>query len=156
MGMDVYGKDPSSSEGEYFRSNVWYWHPLWTYCENMHPSLANKVKDGHSNSGDGLNKPDSIALATLLKRDIESGVTQKYIKDYYKALDEIPLEDCTSCHATGEVATIDDDTNPVIKVCNYCKGEKKIKPFQTWYHMELDLIKEFQQFLESCGGFRIC
>jgi hypothetical protein len=122
----------------------------------MHPSLANKVKDGHSNSGDGLNKPDWIALATLLKRDIESGVTQKYIKDYYKALEDVPLEDCTSCHSTGEIATVDENTNPVIKVCNHCNGEKKVKSFQTWYHMDFDLMKEFQQFLEACGGFKIC
>lgn len=156
MGMDVFGRNPSSKEGEYFRSSVWYWHPLWTYCQNMHPSLADKVEHGHDNSGDGLNKPDSIALAALLKRDIESGVTQKYIKDYYQAIEELPLQECTSCHGSGSVPTVDDDFNPVSKTCSNCKGEKQTKSFETYYHMDLDLMKEFQQFLEHCGGFRIC
>ena len=28
MGMDVYGRKPSSPDGEYFRANVWSWHPI--------------------------------------------------------------------------------------------------------------------------------
>jgi hypothetical protein len=28
MGMDVYGKEPKSDKGEYFRNNVWWWRPL--------------------------------------------------------------------------------------------------------------------------------
>ena len=28
MGMDVYGKDPSSECGQYFRANIWSWRPI--------------------------------------------------------------------------------------------------------------------------------
>ena len=28
MGMDVYGREPLTKEGEYFRANVWSWRPL--------------------------------------------------------------------------------------------------------------------------------
>jgi hypothetical protein len=28
MGFDVYGKAPTAREGEYFRRNIWGWHPL--------------------------------------------------------------------------------------------------------------------------------
>jgi hypothetical protein len=156
MGMDVYGKKPKNDQGEYFRANVWYWHPLWSYCEELHPSIASKVKNGHVNSGDGLNSIDSIALAELLKRDIETGVTEKYIKDYYDYLNSLPLEDCTYCNSTGTRDWPQEDGTTLTKECNGCKGQKKVKPFSTWYQMDLDLMKEFQQFLENCGGFKIC
>lgn len=173
MGMDVYGKKPTSERGEYFRSNVWYWHPLWGCCEDLYPTIAGKVKNGHDNSGDGLNAPDSLALAKLLKRDIESGVIQKYIQDYMDYLDSLPLEDCQYCQATGKRAwhaehpavsqavkdnpdTEINENSEYVLVCNSCKGEKKVRNFQTWYPMDLGLMKEFQQFLEDCGGFRIC
>lgn len=173
MGMDVYGKKPSSEKGSYFRANVWYWHPLWGCCEELYPTLAGKVKHGHDNSGDGLNSPDSVALSNLLKRDIESGVIQKYIKDYHEYLDSLPLEDCRYCDSTGKRAwnaehpavsqelkddpstEINENLEYVIK-CNACSGSGKLKNFQTHYPMDLDLMKEFQEFLQDCGGFKIC
>ena len=30
MGMDVYGKNPSNGDGEYFRANVWSWRPIYS------------------------------------------------------------------------------------------------------------------------------
>jgi hypothetical protein len=156
MGMDVFGKNPTSEQGEYFRSNVWYWHPLWSFCEENYPEICSKVKHGHSNSGDGLNKVDSIRLSELLLRDLENGFIQKSINDYEQELRAIPLEDCEHCDATGERSWPQEDGTSLVKQCNVCQGQKKVKPFATWYRMDLDLIKEFQQFLRDCGGFRIC
>jgi hypothetical protein len=28
MGMDVYGSNPSSPAGVYFRANIWAWYPI--------------------------------------------------------------------------------------------------------------------------------
>ena len=28
MGMDVYGRNPDSQAGKYFRANVWSWRPI--------------------------------------------------------------------------------------------------------------------------------
>ncbi len=156
MGMDVYGKKPKNNQGEYFRANVWYWHPLWSYCEQLHPTIASKVQHAHDNSGDGLNASDSLLLSNLLKRDIETGITQNYIKEYYEYLDSLPLEDCQYCNGKGTRDWSQEDGTTLTKQCNGCKGELKVKSFQTWYHMDLHLMKEFQQFLENCGGFKIC
>ena len=71
--MDVYGKNPANTTGEYFRRNVWGWHPLWQYCENLHPEIAELVVEGHSNSGDGLDAENSVALAKLLRLDVADG-----------------------------------------------------------------------------------
>ena len=54
MGMDVIGKKPKAEVGQYFRNNVWWWHPLWEYVCEVPPALANRVRYGHSNDGDGL------------------------------------------------------------------------------------------------------
>lgn len=71
MGMDVYGIHPDAKAGEYFRNNWWWWLPLWTYAEQVAPSLTKKVKyaqSAQSNDGDGLKtKKDCIALAEKLE-----------------------------------------------------------------------------------------
>ena len=40
MGMDVYGRKPKNETGEYFRRNVWGWHPLWEYCCEANPEIT--------------------------------------------------------------------------------------------------------------------
>jgi hypothetical protein len=33
MGMDVYGRNPTSEAGKYFRANVWSWRPIHALIE---------------------------------------------------------------------------------------------------------------------------
>ena len=156
MGMDVYGNNPKTEAGEYFRSNVWYWHPLWDCLETLHPTICGRCESPHDNSGSGLNAKDSLALSKLLKKDLEKGIKEKYIADYDAQLASIPLEDCPYCEGTGNRDWDQTDGSVLTKVCNACNGTLKIKSFATHYHMDLDLMKEFQIFLQDCGGFRIC
>ena len=72
MGMDVYGIDPINAFGKIFRRNIWSWHPLWNYIQNEYPEIASKVKYGHSNDGDGLNREDSILLHDLILKDLSN------------------------------------------------------------------------------------
>ena len=94
MGMDVYGVNPTSEKGSYFRNNVWWWHPLWEYCQDLHADLCDKVENGHLNDGDGLDADDARELGERLLRDIASGVTQTYEDEYRKAMSELPMKDC--------------------------------------------------------------
>lgn len=153
MGMDVFGLDAKNDQGKYFRANVWYWHPLWDCLENLHPKICHKVQNPHDNSGDGLNAKDSLALSKLLKVDLDNGVIDKYIKDYYIEVSQFPMDDCTVCDATGKIFS---DNKTELKECSVCKGERKLPSFATHYHMDIELMKEFQVFLENCGGFKIC
>ena len=156
MGMDVYGLKPKNTEGEYFRANVWYWHPLWDCLENLHPIICQKVEYPHDNSGDGLNARDSKVLADLLKKDILDGTIETYIKNYYEQISTLPLEDCQYCDNKGTRNWDQLDGTVLTKQCNVCNGTLKVKPSATWYHMDLEVMKEFQKFLENCGGFQIC
>lgn len=157
MGMDVYGKDPASKRGEYFRNNVWWWRPLWEYCQAVTADAA-EVKHGQTNDGDGLDAKASRQLAAELERMIESGQTQAYADARTARLKALPDVMCDLCKGTG---TRNDQhfQGP----CNGCvtsedKGAKPgwKRPWDCAYPFSVENVKEFAEFLKDCGGFKIC
>lgn len=172
MGMDVYGKNATTQAGSYFRRNVWGWRPLWDYCLSMHEDLAGKVEYGHSNDGDGLDADDSVALAERLRNDVISGDAQRYIDERNRFLAEMERPTCEWCNGTGirtdavgiENKMPERELEPEMAIlvgrthgfCNGCRGEGKTDAWETNYYLDLDDIKEFAEFLETCGGFEIC
>ena len=156
MGMDVYGVEPDLESGEYFRANVWYWHPLWKMIESLYPEYSEKVPLAHCNDGDGLDQKDSYDLSQLLKADIESGVIEKYVNDHMEALKAIPQDDCSYCFQTGYRLWPDSETGIVTQsVCNGCNGTLKVNNWASSYPMDFDFIKKFQTFMQHSGGFKI-
>ena len=105
MGMDVYGLKPKSKVGEYFRNNVWWWHPLWDYCCFVDNSLIEKVPNAHCNDGDGLNAIDSRKLGFLIKDTVENGSAENYIPSYNEYLESLPEESCHCIKSTSNVST---------------------------------------------------
>jgi hypothetical protein len=172
MGMDVYGKNPKSENGTYFRRNVWGWHPLWEYVENVHPEIAELVEHAHTNDGDGLGSRDSKKLAKLLVEDYNSGKVAEYVDERNKYLAELPFEECSLCAGTGirtdavglehkqDTKVLEPDIAIIVGRttgwCNGCNGIGKKENFATSYYLEVDDIKEFAEFLVDCGGFEIC
>lgn len=39
MGMDVWGRNPSSPAGRYFRANIWSWRPIHALCFELGSDL---------------------------------------------------------------------------------------------------------------------
>jgi DnaJ-class molecular chaperone len=172
MGMDVYGQSPTSTKGEYFRNNVWWWHPLWTYCENLHGDLADRVEHGHDNSGDGLDASEARELGERLLSDITLGVTAEYEADYNAHLATLPTSECKWCEGTGirsdsvgvenGMTTKELSESDAIMFgrthgwCNACGGSGKQLSFETNYPFSVENVREFAEFLIDCGGFRIC
>jgi len=171
MGMDIYGKNPIDTKGEYFRRNVWGWRPLWNYFVDNHNDLVAGVS-GQTNDGDGLDSNRSILLAYRLIADLESGKAQEYINNRNAQLAELNRPACDLCGGTGirtdkvgvesgmpdrelptEMAML---TGRLKGFCNGCSGEGKTDNWETNYYLDLDDLKEFASFLVSCGGFRIC
>ena len=73
MGMDVYGRNATTKEGEYFRRNVWGWHPLAEFCQAIAPELCAKFEHWHSNDGDGFdNQEDCNALADAIELELKN------------------------------------------------------------------------------------
>lgn len=172
MGMDVYGKRPTSERGSYFRRNVWGWHPLWGYVEDVHPEIAELVEHGHTNDGDGLNEKNSLLLARLLDEDYHSGKVARYVQERLEKIAALPLEDCTLCDSTGirtdEIAVQngmpEKELEPELQIilgrtkgwCNGCSGSGKKEPWEANYYLEPEDVLEFSEFLKDCGGFEIC
>jgi hypothetical protein len=79
MGMDVYGKKPSSEAGKYFRNNIWWWDPLARYIlEHVPPEITGRCKHWYSNDGDGLDAADALKLAQCLREQIANGACEEY------------------------------------------------------------------------------
>jgi hypothetical protein len=172
MGMDVVGKKPSAPAGEYFRNNVWWWHPLWTFCEDNFPEIASKVTYAHTNDGDGLNSRDSKRLSNGIRAMIADGSAQQYIDERNQRLASLARSECDLCNGTG-IRTDSvgvENGMPTAKLneadaillgrtegtCNGCRGEGKCDSWETNYRLDLDNITNFADFLQVCGGFEIC
>ncbi len=194
MGMDVYGKKPKTQKGEYFRNNVWYWHPLWDYCQYVSPEIATKVNYPHSNDGDGLDNVNARKLGFALSASIEDGTAEEYIENYYDMVKNSPQESCfcvysfntpessfsqildsliKSVSVVKSELTLEEsyDKNGSIPFpktveeikphdpkpdCNSCNGTGLVPNSKSHYHITLENIQSFSEFLIDCGGFEIC
>jgi hypothetical protein len=78
MGMDVYGKKPTSERGEYFRANVYGWGALTCYFLALAPDICAPCKGWHYNDGDGLDSAGAVALADALWAEIDAGRMASY------------------------------------------------------------------------------
>jgi hypothetical protein len=159
--MDVYGDSPDATVGEYFRNNVWWWHPLWDYCIATAPRIFAEPRNrnvaalGHSNDAAGLNADDSKQLADLLRAEIDGGDTLQYANERQAKLDAIPMEKCDICGGTGKRAE-PPAKGPGDIPCNACDAKGERKSLATWYPFNVQNVEAFIQFLDHCGGFKIC
>lgn len=154
MGMDVYGETPTSEKGEYFRNNIWWWHPLWHYCEQLAPDLIPGNNFGHSNDGWGLNRRKSLKLADRLASALAAGKTEQYALERKQYLESLPLEKCNTCGGTGHRAE-PPQAGPGPLHCNSCDGKGEVPNFRAHYPFSVENVREFEAFLRDCGGFRI-
>lgn len=96
MGMDVIGRAPVSETGRYFRNNIWWWRPLWNYCELVAPDIIPESNLGHSNDGWELGHRASVALATRLEFAISEGHAAAYERARQEHLSPSPRNLATS------------------------------------------------------------
>ena len=81
MGMDVYGRNPSAPEGEYFRASIDEWPVLAKIVTTLCPQETSPCKYWHTNDGDGLNDAQALALANALDRKVRSGEVAAALRD---------------------------------------------------------------------------
>lgn len=159
MGMDVYGRNPKSEVGQYFRNNVWWWHPLWDCCEHFFPEITSKVKYAHDNSGDGLNGRDARKLGFYLEKVINDGKVEKYIEAFNQVKEEAEPQTCFYCDNQYALLEQSSDNQGYLfkaEHCKICKGTGKVSNNIKSYSINLENVQNFSEFLKECGGFRIC
>jgi len=160
MGMDVYGKKPTTEEGKYFHNSASSWHPLASYVCEVAPQIADRCAYWHSNDGKGLNNSDAVRLADILQQEINHRRTATYARLRQSKIDMMPNERCFLCEGTGtrkpapHVGAGDLKTDGI--KCNYCRGEGHVEPSETKCPFNVENVQSFVTFLRGCGGFEIC
>lgn len=151
MGMDVFGRDPKNKTGEYFRANVWWWHPLWEWtCDVC--QLPEEIRtSGHHNDGAG---PETQELVDLMVFHMEGAIKEgsaKALEEKYELLkksEEIdPSEECIRCKGSK----LDPDGGE----CRTCKGKGKTAAFASWYSFTEEFALEWIEFVRNSGGFEV-
>lgn len=159
MGMDVFGKNPRSEAGKYFRNNIWWWRPLAEYCVEVAPEICAACKYWQTNDGDGLDDARAMALANELQKEIDSGRAVAYEKRHTSKRELTPNVPCWLCAGTGTRKPSPErgagDLATGVK-CNCCDGSGHVQPRETAYPFEASNVVEFVAFLRDCGGFEIC
>jgi hypothetical protein len=174
MGMDVYGKSPVTERGEYFRNNVWWWRPLWSYCcEVAFDIISQDVAEaGQYNDGQGLNGVQAKALGEKLFIELWEGRTAQYAKDYMASIADLPREPCNWCNSTGirsdeigiEHGWPNKELEPEVQIltgrthgsCNGCAGIGTVENWAASYPFSIDNVANFATFCIESGGFEIC
>lgn len=160
MGMDVYGQNATTEKGEYFRNNIWWWRPLWDYCEGLYQPC--REISGHTNDGDGLNEEQAKELGQILLQEVHSGRAKIYENEYNASIDEMPNEPCDFCSGVGIVQVKEGWPDYVEgevtfrDPCNACQGKGVKRPWQASYPFSVENVQEFAEFCINSGGFQIC
>lgn len=172
MGMDVFGQKPVNDTGKYFRNNIWYWRPLWSYViDNYSHLLDDDCVEGFTNSGYGLDDDTAIQLGLSILADIANGKIKQYEIDYEEAKQHRPMEPCSYCGCTG-IRTDDvgirlgyptRELPPDLAIelgrthgtCNGCSGRGYQESFEDSYYFETKNMEEFAHFALCSGGFKI-
>jgi DnaJ-class molecular chaperone len=146
--MDIYGRRPTGSKGEYFRDSFGCWVPLTTYIREVAPDIARHCQYWNSNDGDGLNAEQSIALAHKLEAEIKSGRTEWYAQVRSGKHDADPDEPCPVCDGKGT------ERFASWAKCDHCNGSEWVRPWEQQL-FRVGHVAAFVAFLRECGGFDI-
>ena len=137
--------------GVYFRNNVWWWRPLWSYCYEVceHLLTDEEWQAGSYNDGHEYDEDVCIAMAELLQAEIDDGSCQRYQEWYQSKLDNTPNETCSRCNGNNRGRKKKKDCNP-------CEGTGEQESWSKSYPFHVDNVQRFVNFLKECGGMSIC
>ena len=143
--------------GVYFRNNVWWWRPLWSYvCSVCYNILSDKdIEQGSWNDGHKISKTKAGKIAKRLHSMIEDGKVKEYENGYKKQLASLEQVDCDICDATGNRQE-PPKTGAGDRECNGCNGTGKVDDWAKSYPFSEENVREFANFCLNSGGFRIC
>jgi DnaJ-class molecular chaperone len=150
MGFDLYGLRAKAEKGEYFRNNVWWWHPLAEYVLE-HVEIPEKESAyWFTNDGQKVSQRTALKIAATLNELIANGDVKKYEQQYKEFLAKLPLVACWLCKGSG----VRNDEQ-VKGRCNACRGTGKQEDFRTNYPFSEENVKDFAAFCQESGGFQI-
>ena len=152
--------------GEYFRSNVWWWRPLWAFsCHKGDNILTSTDMDkGSYNDCHKISKTKAKRLAKALKKSIKDGSAEEYERSI---TDEQKVGAEHNSKVDEKLDAIKDEVIKATGKKNIVPGEYPNKYKKQWdkiyvtrkwtssYPFKVDFLKEFIKFCETSGGFEI-
>jgi len=141
----------SDNPGDYFRNNVWWWRPLWTYCERVCGDLLTQEEWEHGSWNDGHEYDADICkeMARLLQETIDNGECKKYQDDYKEWQNSLEPEICARCNGNNR-------GHNKKKECNVCDNTGVKENWNASYPFDVENVQNFVNFLRECGGMSIC
>jgi hypothetical protein len=183
MGMDVSGIEPTAEVGRYFRNSVWWWHPLWSYVEDVAADVVRVLvnyralyepefdgpktydaESGHFNDCAGLDAEGAAALAAVLTAELDSGRTAEREAEHTAYLDSHWLkQQCSRCGGTGKAPTdsLQAKADAMLGGCYLCGGRGEHRPETDAggkccpSPFSADNVARFSDFVAASGGFLI-
>ena len=157
----------NQNPGTYFRNNVWWWRPLWSFtCDHCEDILTDDdMNAGCYNDAYIITEDKAVAIAKRLKEALKEPETQEYLDNHMKAMEkakkhnEMIEQEKKALDEIAVTITGDKDIAPI----NYPKDLKKkfdeLLDKRDWassYPISRDNIEHFAEFAEQSGGFSIC
>lgn len=131
MGMDVYGRAPSSEVGEYFRSSIWTWPSIIEAIVSVGVLDRELVESMCYNDGKGPDAEQAVALADALE---------------------------AAYHALPPDSVFVSDDSPFTDVGTASAGRPLSQMFglsEPDFSADVAFILEFARFARHSGGFEV-
>lgn len=146
----------TENPGIYFRNNVWFWRPLWSYvCAVCEDVMTNEEQlAGTDNSGNEVSESTVERMVEKLVIEIALENHIKHEKEYKKQISELPKEECNTCEGTGKRREAPEVGAGDIK-CNGCDGKGEKESWATHYPFSAENVEAFVNFLSESGGIQV-
>lgn len=134
MGMDVYGRNPTSPAGKYFWANVWMWHPIHALLVELCSDLLDQelLRRLAYNDGAGPKEQQTCtAMANRFERWLEHHAEGHRLESDLRITPEGRFVSDNDLAANPDLETV----SP--------------------YAVEDEHLKEWVEFLRHCGGFEV-
>lgn len=136
MGMDVYGVEPASEAGRYYRASIWEWRPIWermaVLCEDVIDESLLQAMTFNEGAG-----PRDQATCTQIAERLERWLSEQTSERIFWEHDSSILRVTPEGRFVSEEELAAD---PHLVT----KSPYSISRVDLW---------EFVRFLKECGGF---
>ena len=157
----------NNNPGNYFRNNVWWWRPLWTFtCDHCADFLTeDDMNGGCYNDSYIITEDKAVAIAERLYEALKEPETQEYLDNHMKAMEkakkhnEIIEQEKKALDEIAVAITGDKNVAPIDYPKDLKKKFDELMKKRDWassYPINRENIENFARFAEQSGGFSIC
>ena len=165
--LELQSEWENNNPGNYFRNNVWWWRPLWTFtCDHCADFLTeDDMNGGCYNDSYIITENKAIAIAERLYEALKEPETQEYLDNHMKVMEkakkhnEMIEQEKKALDEIAVAITGDKNVAPIDYPKDLKKKFDELMKKRDWassYPINRENIENFARFAEQSGGFSIC